>query len=1135
MKGESNSRSGIRPSHSNARIRWTSLIAALVVALSLGSIALADEPSSAVTLEAGFENPPNSARPRVWWHWMNGNISKDGIEKDLEWMKRVGIGGLQNFDANLVTPQVVEQRISYMTPEWKDAFRLAATKADQLGLEMAIAASPGWSETGGPWVKPEDGMKKLVWSVLDVQGGQRAPLSVPAPPNATGAFHDLPLDGELLARLSGGKKYDAPNYYADAAVFAYPIAKSKALPTPQFSWNGQALDAAALLDEQMTTAVKIDRPTAERPTTIGVAYEKAQSVRSATVFLPHAVSALSTSELPTHLEVSTDGETWKKLVDVPLTQVPTTVSFAPVNARGFRLVIGKKPGGNVAFKPIAGADTTLLEKVLAPKPYLNLAQLTFSGEAKVNLFESKAGFAVLADYYALDGDVGPEVDGVPAGKVVDLTAKLKSDGTLDWTPPKGQWRVVRLGYSLTGKVNHPATIEATGLEVDKYDRRAVRDYLEHYLGMYRDVVGPELIGQRGVQALVTDSIEFGPSNWTPGLLDHFNRLRGYRAEPFLPALTGVIVGTRQQTDAFLYDYRRTLSDLLATEHYGTVAEVAHEHDLKVYGESHEGGRPSLGDDMQLRKYADYPMAAMWTYAREDGAKPGYLADLKGAASVAHLYGKAAVAAESMTSALAPWAHAPSDLRRVIDLEFANGINRPVIHTSVHQPVDDKKPGISLMIFGQFFTRHETWAEMARPWIDYISRSSYLLQQGKNVADIAYFHGEEAPLTEIFKDVPKRYAYDFVNADVLLSLLQVDNGDLVTPGGARYRALYLGGSSSKMTLSVLRRLAAFAEAGATIVGAPPQQSPAYAENGAEYRTLTKRLWSGEPSTEVGKGRVIASTDVDAALDTIGMKPDFDYPKSTPESEVLFVHRKLDDADIYFVNNRQARAESFEARFRVAGRTPELWRADSGQVEALSYRTDGDATVVSLELAPEDSYFVVFRKPALTASATIERPAYKSVMNLDGEWALSFQTGRGAPEKATMKTLASLSESADPGIKYFSGVTTYRQRISLPSGVKPGQPLLLDLGAVGDVAEVRVNGQLVGTVWHAPNQLDIGKAVRKGKNEIEIKVANLWVNRLIGDVQPDAKKVAYVTMPTYRADASLRAAGLIGPVRLLAQEH
>jgi hypothetical protein len=485
--------------------------------------------------------------------------------------------------------------------------------------------------------------------------------------------------------------------------------------------------------------------------------------------------------------------------------------------------------------------------------------------------------------------------------------------------------------------------------------------------------------------------------------------------------------------------------------------------------------------------------------------------------------------------MAPWAYSPADLRRVIDLEFATGVNRPVIHTSVHQPLDDKIPGLSLFIFGQHFTRHETWAEMARPWIDYIARNAYLLQQGRNVADVGYFYGEEGPLTGLYgetpvADVPVRYAYDFVSADALMNQLKVDGSEPVAGGGARYKVLYLGGSSQRMTLPVLQKIAEFAEAGATIVGDAPQASPGLNDDEAAYAALIARLWSGQPVTPVGRGKVIAGKDVEAALAASGVDPDFSYAKPQPDSELLFVHRRIADGDLYFVDNRKDRPESFEARFRVTGKTPELWHADTGTAEPVSYRIEGNQTVVPLDLEAEESVFVVFRKPADASSASIARPQQTPLATLEGSWDVAFQPNRGAPASIGLAALGSLSEQTDPGVKYFSGIATYTKTFKLPKGAHPGKPLLLDLGKVAELAEVRVNGLLVGTVWHAPYRIDIGNAVKSGTNQLDVRVADLWVNRLIGDAQPGATKITYTALKTYKPDAPLRASGLIGPVTL-----
>jgi hypothetical protein len=1106
----------------------------------------ASSETATVPLEDQFRDPPNSARPRVWWHWMNGNITKDGIAKDLAWMKRVGIGGMQNFDAALNTPRVVEKPLIYMTPEWKDAFRFTAQEADRLGLELAIAASPGWSVTGGPWVKPEDALKKLVWSETELAGGRRFRGKLATPPYATGPFQSIDKNSGIGSMLSAERGPEVPRFFSDVAVLAYPLPPAASLAAPVVkNGEGAVLDGAKLLDADLNTTLELGKPASGNPALV-YEYARPQTVRSATVFLPGASALFFGSNLAPVLEASDDGQTWRKIADVVVHAVPTTIAFAPVTARHFRLKLAPNPSSPALsfLAPTPGIDLagmgsmTGLAERMGSNRGIPIGQFVLSGEDRIDRFEAKAGFEVERDYYALSQGV-TEAPGIDPAKVIDITARMTPEGILDWTPPKGRWRVVRMGTSLLGTMNHPAPPEATGLEVDKFDGAAVRRYAEHYIGMYRDAAGADMVGKRGVRALLIDSIEVGAANWTPRMIEQFKRLRGYDPTPWMPALTGVIVGSRGASDKFLFDYRRTLADLMASEHYGTMARVARENDLINYSEALESGRPSLGDDMAMRSHADIPMSAMWTHPREKGPQPSHVADIKGAASVANIYGRRFVAAESLTSGMSYWQDSPATLKRVIDLAFVSGLNRPVIHTSVHQPLDDKVPGFSLFIFGQYFNRHESWAELAKPWVDYLSRNALMLQQGRNVADVGYFYGEEGPLTGLYydklvADAPIANAYDFVNYDALTKALRTDGDELVTPGGARYRALYLGGSSRKMSLSALLRVAELAEAGATIVGMAPEGNPGQAGDAAEYAALVARLWpAGSDMTSVGKGRVIASRDIDGSLRRIGVPPQFDHAGSHGRADIPFVHRKLADGDSFFVVNRSNREQVIEARFRVTGKVPEIWRAETGKSEPASYLIKEGTTIVPLQLGIDESLHVVFRKPATVNSLAIKQLAPVSVGRVEGPWAVTFQPGRGAPASTTMASLAPLNESTDPGIKYFSGVATYTTSFTAPRGWKPGQPLWLSLGEAREIAEVRVNGLLAGHAWHAPYRVDISSVAKPGRNALEIKVANLWVNRLIGDRQEGAQKITWTALPTYLPTAPLKPSGLIGPVELLGQ--
>lgn len=1108
------------------------VLGALLATTALGGAVFARQaPGDA--LEAGFRNPPASARPRAWWHWMNGNITKDGIQKDFDWMARIGLGGVTTFDVNLATPQIVDHRLAYMTPEWKDAFRFAAQSAEQHGLELAIASSPGWSETGGPWVAPENAMKKLVWSETSVVGGRRQALALPAPPTATGPFQDAPFRANFAAADTGRPPVE---HYRDVMVLAYPEpATAAALPPPAFATGeGPVADGAKLLDGRLLTTVEVPLKTGDGPGFLAADFGKPVTVRSLTFGRPDGGGVFDRSVAHPVVEVQDASGAWRKIANLPLDGVQSTISFEPVTAQRFRIVLaaaatGSDPG---FFKGAPGAVKTALGASDALGA-VAVGELRFYGEARLDRFEAKAGFAIAPDYYALER-IGDE-PGVAPDAIIDLTDRMGPDGKLDWTPPAGRWRIVRLGYSLLGTTNHPAPAEATGFEVDKYDAAAVRSYLEQYLKMYEGAAGADLLGAHGVRALLTDSIEVGASNWTGDLVARFKALRGYDPKPWLLTLTGVVVGSRGQSDAFLYDFRRTLADLIADAHYGEVARTAHAHGLKVYGEALEAGRPSLGDDLQMRSHADYPMAAVWTFDPKDGPKRGYIGDMRGAASVAHVMGQNIAAAESLTSAFSPWAFAPADLKPIVDLEFVSGVNRPVLHTSVHQPVDDKQPGLSLGPFGQYFNRHETWAEMAKPWVDYLSRTAFMLQQGRFFADVAYFYGEDSPVTVLYQrkvvaDAPQRYAYDLVNADMLQNTLQAKDGMLVAPSGAQYRVVYLGGTSRRMTLPVLKRLAALVEGGVTVVGPPPIHSPSLADDAGAFKALVSRLWGGGAVTRLGEGRVIAGDDIEKALGELGLAPDFE--SQARGQAVPFLHRRLDDgSDVYFVSNQGDAALNLQARFRVSGRKAEIWRAEDGRAVPASYHIEDGRTVVPLELAPHDALFVVFREPASQAQAVVAPQRWSPAAQANGPWTVAFQPGRGAPVAAKLAALAPLNESQDPGVKYFSGVAAYRTTIQAPLKWRTGQPLQLDLGRVGDVAEVFVNGQSAGYAWKAPWRVDVSRLFKPGGNDLEVRVANLWVNRLIGDAQPGAKPITFTALPTYRPDAPLRPSGLIGPVSLL----
>jgi hypothetical protein len=1105
---------------------------AVVIALCTFG-ALAEQPKADPLLH-GFLNPPDSAKPRVWWHWMSGNITKEGITADLEWMKRSGIAGFQNFDAGLNTPQIVEKRLVFMTPEWKDAFRHAATLADKLGLEMAIAGSPGWSESGGPWVTPKQAMKKYVWSEIRVEGGKRFMGSLPKPFTATGPYQNQV--GNRGALGGGNDATPQPAFYADAAVVAYRVPeddKSMAAMQAKVTSSGGTFDVVALSDGDVAKATLLPAAPVNERAWIQYELPRAQTIRGISFVTAGGGGGgmRGGGTVTTQLEASDDGAQFK--VVTPITGGARTLAFEPVTARFFRVSVLTPPpqpagnrggggmGGGRAGTP-APAGTQITEFVLHT--------------AVVHRFQEKAAFTAATGIQAMATPAVPASAVVRKADVIDLTARMTPDGSLDWTPPAGNWVVLRIGYSLTGQNNRPASPEATGLEVDKLNKGYVKAYFDNYLDQYKEATGG-LMGKRGLQYMIIDSWEAGVANWTDGMIAEFAKRRGYDMKPWLPALTGRIVESADATDRFLWDFRKTLADMVAEYHYDQLTDILAARNMARYTESHESGRAMIADGMEVKAKAAVPMSAMWA-AAPGRANERYDSDIRESASVSHIYGQNLVAAESLTanSSAGAWSFSPETLKPTADRLLSQGLNRFVIHTSVHQPVNDKIPGLGLGPYGQWFNRHETWAEQAKVWTTYLARSSYMLQQGKFVADIVYYYGEDSNVTALFQNnpppIPAGYNFDYANSDVVKNRLTVSSAGLLTTAtGMRYRVLALDPNAKQLPLAVLKKIRDMVNAGAVVVGAKPTGTPSNADDATEFKTIADLLWGGT----TGKGKVLSGTLADA-MAALKVAPDFEYTKPQADTELAFVHRRLTDGDVYWISQRRARAEEVEATFRVQGKAPELWHPDTGIVEPASYRVVNGRTVVPLSLDPNDAVFVVFRKAATARSRTVAKPAETRLGPVDGSWDVAFQPDRGAPAKITLPALKSWHEHANAGVKYFSGTGTYTKNIEAPAAwFQAGARLILDLGDVKNIAVVSVNGKSLGTYWKAPFRVDVTRALKPGANTLEIKVINLWVNRLIGDQQEGVtKKYTYTAQQFYRADSPLLPSGLIGPVTVVRAE-
>lgn len=1100
------------------------LIACAGVAL-MGSAAA---PTSDDPLETGFTTPPDSAKPRTWWHWTMSNVTKTGITKDLEWMKRAGLGGFMLADVNYGRGQTVEPKISYGTPEWYDAVRFAAAEADRLGLEMAIFSSPGWSETGGPWVKPAQAMKKLVWSETRVSGPKEFSDSLKHPPSNIGQI-----------RNTGVSYYDnssteAP-FYADSAVIAYrtPAGEEEAQSTrPVVTSSNGPIDGGALLDDDLNTQLTISALADGSAAWIQYEFPRPVPARAITL----GGKGGSANGIPVgRVLAGDDGVNFRTLVTLPGTQLyrqgmVRTFSFPLTTAKYFRIEMTGAP---------LGPAITMSQAASPPAKQYVLSEAIVHSGARVNRWEEKAGFSFLFEYGSVRSPAVPADAAIAPGNVINLTGKMKPDGTLDWTVPAGDWTILRMGYSLTGAKNRPATAAGSGLEADKLSREHMEAYIHGYFDPLQKALAP-LFG-KSLRYVMMDSWEAGTNNWTDQMGEEFRKRRGYDPTPYLPALAGHVVESADVSDRFLWDFRRTLADLWADAHYGTMAEKLRERGIGIYAEA-AGVSLEMPEDTLLNKSkVEIPMGEFWVHDLHPHLM--YFQDVRGAASAAHVYGKNLVAAESFTGG---GYESPYTLKKVADYWLAQGVNRLVIHTSAHQPLDTK-PGNTMV--GTHFNRNITWAEQARPLMTYFARSSFLLQQGQFVADVAYLLNEGAPSTPPIwgsgtrPAPPEGYDYDFINADVLLNRLSVaSDGRLVLPDGMSYRLLVLP-ETDRMRPELLRKLRDLVAGGATISGRKPLASPSLADHpsaDAEVHALATELWGDLDGVSrtiryYGKGRVVWNMPLSGTLDSMKIGKDFEYAKGL-DADVAWLHRRTREADIFYVVNSTDQARSFDARFRVAGREAELWHPDTGKIERVNYTITGERTVVPLRLAEREAVFVVFRKTAGAPPPLREFNAERKLVTLNDDWDVSFPERWGAPPSVHFEKLASWTTNADRGVKFFSGTATYRKTVEVRSEwLQPGVELSLDLGRVGDIAEVSINGRPLGTLWKSPWIVDVTNALKAGDNLIEIKITNEWNNRLTGDRDlPADKKVLSDpgplpggrTVPPHPLEES----GLLGPVTL-----
>lgn len=786
-----------------------------------------------------------------------------------------------------------------------------------------------------------------------------------------------------------------------------------------------------------------------------------------------------------------------------------------------------------------------------------------------------------------------ERDGVwSVEQATDVTGFMRGDH-LHWSSPAGRWTILRIGYvvqTVTDAGYRRVQMSSWPIpqwEIDPMSSEAMDLHFSETAEKLIEDAGP-LTGKT-LKYTHIDSWEIGVPTWTNNFVSEFRERRGYDPIKYLPALAGKKLDTPGLTDRFTWDYRRTVADLIAKNYYGRLSELSAKHGLGMHPESGGPYFDQFINALEILGISDIPMAEFWSsrgpVRGADGAPRGttqgvpsaffhtsaksmpaqFGATVRQAASAAHTYGKPVSQAEAFTNFNKDWSEDPYFLKPYGDRAFCMGLTRNVLCFFVHQSTLTDVPGYQWEHVGTHFDRNVTWWPKSNAWLTYLARCQHLLRQGRFVADILYFCGEAIPNFVLLDRKPiNGYDYDVIDAHALLTRADAQNGRLILADGMSYRYLVIpDGTAEDISPEVLEKLRELIEGGVTIVGQRPKRSLGLVNYPASQEHVTRLaalLWGGADKKQgrtrhVGKGRVIQDTTLEKVLAADGLPPDLELRAVTNDIELDWIHRQTERMDIYFVANLSEAAGQVEAAFRVSDKAPELWDPVTGDMRNLAeFHREESRTIVPLQFAAKQSWFVVFQKP-VSHSVMADGRNFRRTMQvseLTGPWEVSFDPRWGGPGTVVFQELEDWITRTEEGVKYYSGTATYRKTFDAPNAAVT----YLDLGAVKNLAHVRLNGEDLGIVWTAPWRVNIAKALRARGNQLEIEVVNLWPNRLIGDGGlAKQHRLTKTNVRTYErnlpasfpcwwntdcderkktgAQPPLLSSGLLGPVRLLSE--
>lgn len=792
---------------------------------------------------------------------------------------------------------------------------------------------------------------------------------------------------------------------------------------------------------------------------------------------------------------------------------------------------------------------------------------------KITIIKPESSLGEVTRYSLISSVAIPYSESKVIDKIKDQTILLdeftSEDKYIEWEVPEGKWEVLSFFMSNTGQKLEVPSPNSNGLIIDHLSQIATQNYFDSILGR----LDPISYADNHLKFLMLDSYEVWPmTDWSPMFIQEFNSHYGYDPIPFLPLLRGYSSKDTVMDERFRGDYSRLVSDMMIENHFGQSVDIANKYGIQMLTEAGHGGYPRV-DPLKALGHSHIPMGEFWNRQRFWVTKE--------AASAAHIYGEKQVAAESLTG-WNHWQHGPADFKQLIDIAFCQGLNQVVFHTFTHNPEIAGKPGF-VYHAGEHINVNTTWWDMAKPFMDYISRCSYMLRQGNFVADACFYYGDQAPnlvppkridpnIAPIYDDShclhcgkPKPvnpgdmtgYDYDYMNADIITTTLTVENGNLVLPSGQSYKVMLLP-DRDDISLELLKSLEKLVSDGAIIIGRRPERTTSlknYPDCDTEVETIADKLWGrcdGEIilSNNYGKGTVYWGKSVKEVLEELNITPDFEVKGiENRDRHIDYIHRQTESEDIYFVSNSSWEAQRITCVFRVdKNRIPEIWDAETGLIQReMEYSKVGNGISIEFIMDPLASRFVVFRNKSAGKNNAglscdlqfgfhhLQNPGeINDPLDISDNWNISFNPEKGGPESYLVEKLTSWSEIGIEGIKYYSGSGSYSRDFSVGEGtLSEGTEAFVVFEDIQEMARVFVNGNDCGILWTPPYSARITPYLKDGINNITVEVINTWNNRIVGDIRnPEKKPFTHTNAKSkFNEDSPLLRSGLIGKAQIL----